>query len=242
MRTTITNKKRWLLIISAAMLTLLLLTSCGGGDKTYNNIAAQSNPYSMGKQSVLIEASSANAGEPSAKFKPSISPADIEIGQALEGKTVTEVVFNSETSITVTLEGNTKAAGGDGVYGTITVKQSGMASKGASACTVNLRVPEIKVASYSAVRKTAGDVTTHNITAKLNLPAGAFTDKALEGITLADGETGELTVALADDGALSLTISNCNTATPSIRLEAGATTLGKGVAVKLSSGGNAKFE
>lgn len=234
-------KKRWIPIVLAMVLTLTLLTACGG-DKTYQNIAAQSNPYSMGTQSILIEASSANAGEPGAKFKQSISPSDIELGQALEGKTVTGVVFHSETSITVTLGGNTKAAGGDSVYGTITVKQSGMASKGASTCTVNVRAPEIKVSSYSTTRKTAGDVTTHNIIAKLSLPAGAFTDKAAESITLADGVTGELTATLSEDGTLSLTIKNCNTADPSVCLDAGATTLEKEITVKLSLGGSARFQ
>lgn len=238
-------KKRLSLIALAIVALAVFLTACGGknnGGNAYNNIAAQSNPYSMGAQNIVITASNLNEGEPAAKFKESISTSDIELGQALEGKTVTKVVFNNESSITVTLDGNTKAAGGDGVYGTITVKQSGMVSKGASTCTVNVRVPEIKVSSYRATSKTAGDVTTLNIIAKLSMPVGAFTDKAVESVTLADGVTGEVIAALSEDGTLSLTIKSCNTANPAICLDSDATTLGKGISVKLSLGGSARFQ
>lgn len=234
-------KKRCISIALIAMLTLVLLTACGGNE-TYHNIAAQNNPYSMGTQSVLIKASSVNADEPRAKFKQSISPSDIKLGQALEGKTVKSVTYNGETSITVVLDGNTKVAGGDDVYGTITVKQSGMASKGASTCTVNVCAPEIRISSYTVTRKKAGDVTIHNIIARLSLPVGAFTDKAVKCITLSDGVTGEMIAALSDDGTLSLTIKNCNTANPSICIDADATTLEKGISFKLTLGGSARFQ
>lgn len=236
-------KKSWILISLAIVLTATVLTACGGsGQITYQNIAAQSNPYSMGTQSILIEASSQNADAPSVKFKQGISPSDIELGQALEGKTVTAVTYHSETSITVVLEGNTKTAGGDGVYGTITVKHSGLESEGSSACTVNVRPPEIQVVSLTSSRKTVDGVTTYSLTAKLNLPVGTFTDKAEECIVFADGVTGELTVTRSDDGTLSLTVKNCNTVNPSICLDADATTIGKDVSVKLSLGGSERFQ
>lgn len=236
-------KKRWILLTLTAMLALTLLTACGGsGESTYQNIAAQGNPYSMGTQSILIEASSGNADAPGVKFRQSISPADIVLGQALEGKTVTAVTYHSETSITVVLAGNTKTAGGDGVYGTITVKHSGLESKGSSACTVNVRLPEIQVVSLASSQKTVAGVKTYSLTAKLGLPVGTFTDQAAEHITLADGVTGDLTVTRSDDGILSLTIQNCNMANPSIRLEADATSLGKGVSLKLSLGDSARFQ
>lgn len=234
-------KKRWIPIVLIAVLILILLTACGDNE-TYHNIAAQNNPYSMGTQSILIKASSANAGEPSANFKQSISPSDIELGQALEGKTVKSVTYNGETSITVVLDGNTKDAGGDDVYGTITVKQSGMASKGASTCTVNVCAPEIRISSYTVTRKAAEGVTVHNIIAKLSLPVGTFTNKAAESVTLSDDTTGELSVERTDDTTLTLTVKNCNTATPSICLDAGATTLEKGISFKLSLGGSARFQ
>lgn len=240
-------KKRISIFVLIISLIAVFLTACGGknnGGDVYGNITAQSNPYSMGKQSIELVASSSSIvnDEPIAKFKQSISTSDIELGQALEGKTVTKVVFNNESSITVTLDGNTKAAGGDGVYGTITVKQSGMVSKGNSTCTVNVRVPEIKVSSYRATSKTAEDVTVHDIIAKLSMPVGAFTDKAVESVTLADGVTGELIAALSEDGTLSLTIKSCNTANPAICLDSEATTLGKGISVKLFLGGSARFQ
>ena len=236
-------KKRNILLASVLSLLVLLtalLTACGGGEQTYHNIAAQDNPYSMGTQSILIKAGSANADEPSARFKQSISPADIELGQALEGKTVTNVVFHDETSVTVTLAGDTKVAGGEGVYGTITVKHSGLDSEGSSSCTVNVRAPELTVTSYSASRKTTGDVTTHTLIAKLSLPAGSFTDRAAECVTLAGDATGELTAEYAD-GILTLTIRGCNTAHPSVTLSADATSFAREITVRLALGGGAQI-
>lgn len=232
-------KKRVALFILAALI-ITLLTACGG-EKTYQNIAAQNNPYSMGTQSVLIEASSVNADEPSAKFKQSISPSDIELGQALEGKTVKSVTYNGEASITVVLDGTTRTAGGDGVYGTITVKQSGMASEGASSCTVNVRAPEIKVSSFVSNKKISDGVTTYNIVAKLSLPVGEFTDKAVESVTLSDGATGEVSVE-STDGVLVVTVKGCNAAKPSVSISAEATTFEKGITVELSFGGSAKIQ
>lgn len=236
-------KKSRILVLLAMVLTATVLTACGGGGNvTYQNIVAQSNPYSMGTQSILIEASSQNPDAPSVKFKHEISPDDIELGQALVGKTVTSVTYHSETSITVVLEGNTKTAGGDGVYGTITVKHSGLESEGNSECTVNVRSPEIQVVSFSSSRKIADGVTTYSLTAKLGLPAGAFADNAAECITLADGVTGKFSVTRSDDGTLSLTVKNCNISNPSINLSADATTFGKSISVKLTLGGSATFQ
>lgn len=232
-------KKRFGLFIFALVLITVFLSACGG-TKTYSNIAAQSNPYSMGTQSIEIKASTINADEPSAKFKQSISVGDIEIGQALEGKTVTKVTYNSESSITVELSGNAKAAGGEGVYGTITVKQSGMESKGNSTCTVNLRAAALDVVSMASSKKIVGDVTTYNISAKLGLPAGAFTDNAAEYVSLADGATGDLTAELSD-GILVITVKNCSVANPTLSLKAEATTFAKEIKIKLAIGSSANI-
>lgn len=137
------------------MITMVtaLFTACGSRVE-YHNIVAQNNVYSIGAQSVVIKSSSLNFDEPSAMFKQSISPSDIELGEALEGKTVTKVTYNSVTSITVELSGNTKMSGGDGVLGSITVKHSGLESEGDSSCVVEILAPELFVSSYmSNVRK-----------------------------------------------------------------------------------------
>lgn len=223
-------KKRIVLLILAIASVAAFLTACGGNKETYNNIAAQSNPYSKGKQSIEIIASSGYNDEPNAKFKQTISPSDIELGGALEGKTVTEVVFNGETSITVTLDGDTKVAGGDGVYGTITVKQSGMESKGNSTCIVNLLVPVIAVGDYFG----GGGGNNYLVSANLRLSAGEFTDNATaENITLSEDAVGKLSVTLAD-GMLTIEIKDCNTATPTIILKPQVTTFGKEYTVKIA--------
>ena len=135
-------KTRFISIVLMITLVTALFTACGSRVE-YHNIAAQNNVYSIGAQSVVIKSSSLNFDEPSARFKQSISPSDIELGEALEGKTVTKVTYNSVTSITVELSGNTKMSGGDGVLGSITVKHSGLESEGDSSCVVEILAPEL---------------------------------------------------------------------------------------------------
>lgn len=232
-------KKRLFSVVLTVLSVLSVLAfsaACGENGATYNNIVAQSNPYSMGTQSIEITATSEKDGEPSAKFKQSISVNDVEGGGALDGKTVTNVVFNSETSVTVTLDGNTKAEGGDGVYGTITVKQSGMASKGNSTCTVNLQIPEIAVRNYFF-----GGGTKYLVMAELWLEAGGFTENATaENVTLADGETGAISVTLSE-GVLKIEVTDCNVKTPSVILNAKVTTFNKEYTVKLAPGSSTRI-
>ena len=85
-------KTRFISIVLMIILVTALFTACGSRVE-YHNIAAQNNVYSMGTQSVVIKSSSPNSDEPTARFKQSISPSDIEIGEALEGKTVTANTF-----------------------------------------------------------------------------------------------------------------------------------------------------
>ena len=229
-------KKRLSIIVLTIVAFAMIMTACGGknnGGDVYHNIAAQSNPYSMGKQSIELVASSSSVvnDEPIAKFKQSISTSDIELGQALEGKTVTKVVFNNESSITVTLDGNTKAAGGDGVHGTITIKQSGMASKGSSTCTVNVLAPVMFVSGFFG----GGGGGNFLVSATLQLTAGEFTSEATaENIILAGDATGELNVTLSE-GKLKIEVKNCNERNPSVILKSQVTTFGKEYTIKLAS-------
>lgn len=225
-------KKRISILVLIISLIAVFLTACGGGgnNATYHNISVQSNPYSMGTQSIEIIASSQNPGEPAAKFKDGIFVADIELGGALDGKTVTSVVYNSETSITVTLDGNTKAEGGESVYGTITVKQSGMASKGASTCTVNVLAPVMYVSEFFG-----GGGSNFLVSATIKLVAGEFTSNATEeNVTLEGDATGELSVTLSD-GALKIEVKNCNERNPSIILKSQVTSFGKEYTIKLAA-------
>lgn len=231
-------KRKLSLVVVALALVAMILTACGG-EETYSNIAAQSNPYVTGTQSIEIRASSINYDEPTARFKQSISPSDIELGQALEGKIVTKVVFNSESSITVTLDGTAKQAG---ERGTITVKRSGMESKGNSSCVVNVLYPQILVENYNCSEKTAaGGVKTYRVRAKLRLSAGEFLDFSAQNVLLKDDVTGELSVSLSD-GKLSVEVKNCNVATPAVLIKAQATSFGKDITVTLSVGGKADIK
>lgn len=218
-----------------------LFTACGSRVE-YHNIAAQNNVYSIGAQSVVIKSSSLNFDEPSARFKQSISPSDIELGEALEGKTVTKVTYNSVTSITVELSGNTKMSGGDGILGSITVKHSGLESEGDSSCVVEILAPELFVSSYMSNVRKKGDKTVYKVIATLSLPVGEFSGGASVGsITLTNGATGELSIKLSD-GALTVTVENCNMKNPYICIGSDVTTFGKEITVRLVVGGGAVFK
>ena len=225
------------------MITMVtaLFTACGSRVE-YHNIAAQNNVYSIGAQSVVIKSSSLNFDEPSARFKQSISPSDIELGEALEGKTVTKVTYNSVTSITVELSGNTKMSGGDGILGSITVKHSGLESEGDSSCVVEILAPELFVSSYMSNVRKKGDKTVYKVIATLSLPVGEFSGGASVGsITLTNGATGELSIKLSD-GALTVTVENCNMKNPYICIGSDVTTFGKEITVRLVVGGGAVFK
>ena len=225
------------------MITMVtaLFTACGSRVE-YHNIAAQNNVYSIGAQSVVIKSSSLNFDEPYARFKQSISPSDIELGEALEGKTVTKVTYNSVTSITVELSGNTKMSGGDGILGSITVKHSGLESEGDSSCVVEILAPELFVSSYMSNVRKKGDKTVYKVIATLSLLVGEFSGGASVGsITLTNGATGELSIKLSD-GALTVTVENCNMKNPYICIGSDVTTFGKEITVRLVVGGGAVFK
>lgn len=234
-------KTRFIFIIMMITMVMALFTACSSRVE-YHNIAAQNNVYSMGTQSVVIKSSSPNFDEPTARFKQSISPSDIEIGEALEGKAVTKVTYNSAASITVELSGNTKVSGGDGVFGSITVKHSGLESEGDSSCVVEILAPELRVSSYMSNVRKKGEETIYKVIATISLPVGEFSGGATAGnITLTNGAMGELSVKFSD-GALTVTVENCNMANPSICIGADVTTFGKEITIRLTAGGRAVFQ
>lgn len=234
-------KTRFIFIIMMITMVMALFTACSSRVE-YHNIAAQNNVYSMGTQSVVIKSSSLNFDEPTARFKQSISPSDIEIGEALEGKAVTKVTYNSAASITVELSGNTKVSGGDGVFGSITVKHSGLESEGDSSCVVEILAPELRVSSYMSNVRKKGEETIYKVIATISLPVGEFSGGATAGnITLTNGAMGELSVKFSD-GALTVTVENCNMANPSICIGADVTTFGKEITIRLTAGGRAVFQ
>lgn len=228
-------RKKLIAVILAVLSIVVFSTACGGKtqEQTYHNITAQNNAYSMGTQNIVIKAggSSISSDEPVAKFKESISVSDIEIGQALKGKTVTKVVFTDESTVMVTLDGNTKAVGGDDVYGTITVKQSGMKSKGKSTCMVHVLKPTMYVGSWNG----GSSAGKYQISVKITITAGAFTSEATaENINLVDGVSGTLGVGLTENGELKIDITDCSERYPSIVLNPQTTTFNKEYTLKLS--------
>ncbi len=185
-------------------------------------------------QSITIEGNSLNDA-PEVVFKASISPADIVLGDALKGKTVTKVTYNGESSITVEVSGNTEAKGGTDVYGSMKIKHSGLESKGESVCLVSVLSPELCVSSTMSNASKKDGVTIYNVVTTFYLPVGEFTDTVnAENIMLGEGVTGDLTVELTE-GRLTVAVRNCNTQHPTVKIGADVTTIGKEVTVKIGS-------
>lgn len=229
-----------ILIVIMAFFVSAIFVSCGSNTEYYN-IAAENNVYSIGTQSILINSSSLNDDAPVAVFKSSISISDIELKEGLEGKKVTKVTYNSETSITIEVSGNTKVEVKEEQEGKITIKQSGLESKGNSSCYILVIAPELYVSSFrqSAIKKDG--VVVYNIIATITLPVGEFIESSdTEGITLALEATGKLTTEFSKS-SVTITIENCNIEKPTIKIAANTTTFGKEITIKLTPGGSASI-
>lgn len=219
-------KKRLKHILSVLLLVscFFALSSCGF-TQTYENITADGDVYFMGTQTVRLKGTLPEDGF-SAKFKNSISASDIELSDALEGKTVEKVTYIDADTVELILSGKTDAGIGENAEGTITVLASGLDSEGNSSCRIKVKGPAIETEKASSKSFEIRDITLYNVSSVLYLPVGEFTDKAdAEHIRLADPSLGELQIYL-EDGKLTLKVTNCISPEPSVIIDAEATTLG----------------
>lgn len=224
------------------VLVLGVCVACDGfASETYANITATDAVYSMGTQIVTIEKSNYGTDMPEVRFKESISAADIVVGNALEGKTVKNVVYVHAACIRIEFEGNTREEGGADKTGTITVKHSGLLSEGDSFCVVSVLKPQLKVSALTVEKIKSGGETRYNIMTSYFLPVGTFTDVATaENIKLADESLGTLVVKLVED-ELTLSVSQCSVSAPEAIISAAATSFNKEVVVKLGLYDGAEF-
>lgn len=219
-------KKRLKRILSVLLLVscFFALSSCGF-TQTYENITAHGDVYFMGTQTVRLKGTLPEDGF-SAKFKNSISASDIELSDALEGKTVEQVTYIDADTVELILSGKTDVGIGENAEGTITVLASGLDSEGNSSCRIKVKGPAIETEKASSKSFEIRDITLYNVSSVLYLPVGEFTDKAdAEHIRLADPSLGELQIYL-EDGKLTLKVTNCISPEPSVIIDAEATTLG----------------
>ena len=233
-------KKQILFFLASAMLCIFLLSSCDTGDEIYGNITADSNAYGAGVQTIRITASDLNGDEPTASFRSGISAADIVLGDALEGKTVSKVTYISNSAIEIELSGSAKAKGSDTALGSITVKHSGLESDGSSVCHVHVLAPEIRCESVMSAKAAKDGKTTCKIT--LRLIGGEFTPDAAGSIRLADGVEGTLTAKRDGDDAILIEITDATEASPVIVVGADATPFAEEVTFAVSAFSGAKFE
>lgn len=233
-------KKQTAFFLASILLCIFLLFSCSGGG-TYFNIKADSNAYSAGTQTIRINAAAQNSDEPTAVFKAGISASDIVLGDALEGKTVSNVTYISASAIDIELSGSTKAKGGDNALGSVTVKHSGLESDGSSVCHVYVLAPELRCEHFMSFKNVKDGKTTYEITLTLCLTAGEFTADADRHIRLADGIAGTLT-AKKDGNTITIEIPDAAEASPTLVLEADATTFAREVTFAASAFTGVKFE
>lgn len=235
-------KKQILFFLVSALLCIFLLSSCDTGNDIYSNITADSNAYSAGVQTIRITASDPNGDEPTVSFRSEISAADIVLGDALEGKTVSKVTYISNSAIEIELSGSAKAKGSDTALGSITVKHSGLESDGSSVCHVHVLAPEIRCESVMSSKAAKDGKTTCKITATLRLIGGEFTPDAAGSIRLADGVEGTLTAKKDGNDVILIEITDATEASPVIVVGADATPFAGEVTFAVSAFSGAKFE
>lgn len=236
-------KKQIVFFLASALLCIFLLSSCNTGNEIYSNITADSNAYSAGVQRIRITASNqiSDPSSPSVSFRAGITAADIVLGDALEGKTVSGVTYISNSEIEVELSGTTNAKGSDTAFGSITIKHSGLESDGSSVCNIHVLPPEIRCESVMSTKTVKDAKTTYRITAVIRIIAGEFSADAEQYVRIADDTAGTLT-AKKDGDVIVIEIADAAEASPEIVVGANATPFAKEVTFAVSALSGAKFE
>lgn len=119
-----------ILVLIIAISLSAFCVACTGSLEPEMNLQADDDltpVYDMGTQTLTVVAS--KSAQVPTKFKSDISVQDIVLSDYFEGKTVTKVEFVNDTTIKVTMTGNTDDFEGEWEVGMLTVK--------ARACTIN---------------------------------------------------------------------------------------------------------
>ena len=209
------------------ILQFVCLVSCGE-DEIYYNISASDNLYTYGSQEILIE-NNTYSDEP-VKFKNSISKEDIVLEGVIDSKTVTNVKYISQTSISVTISGKARTFEGNESHVYITVKHNGLESKGSSKCLLKVQKVELYTGSYMSSHSIKDGVDKYTIYCTLAFSVGTFNEDAVKYVKLDESVEGDFT-ATYRDGMIDVTIENCKVNNPKVKIDAKASEYNKNLEI-----------
>jgi hypothetical protein len=201
-------KKKNLAMAALAAITLscvgLALAGCGETE-SYYNLSESGTIYYEGEQTVKLSISEYT--ENKTTFKDSITKDDITLSGVLEGKTVKDVSYVSETEVSLVLDGAVTANSTQADdYGTITVASNAMANNAAANCITRVNFnPSISVIDNSHVT-IAGIV---NCSSTFQLPYGSFISENVNTDNIVvPADDVEVTTTVTDAGNLKITVNN----------------------------------
>ncbi|MGN1061753.1 MAG: hypothetical protein ACI4RO_01370 [Candidatus Scatosoma sp.] len=207
----------------ALLATAFFSVACAAENEKLNNIEVGGEVYIDGEQTVLVSGATSAMGDAPAVFLSEINTTDITLGGAAAGKTVESVSFVSSDEIRLVLSG--KAADFDGEYavGKLTVSARALEGNKDAFCLMNVCKPRLS-AKFSMASSTSKIYSSTFV-----LPYGSFTAYATaENISLVDPSNGTLTKAEVNDGKLTVTVNDYDSAIgdayPLVRIPANATT------------------
>jgi hypothetical protein len=199
------KKKNFAFIATAIAIVAICgatFTACEGEDENYYNLSATGSIYADGEQTVTLSISEYATSESKTTFKESITANDVTLSGVLEGKTVKELTYISETSVSLVLDGSVTADSSHAEeYGTITVARSALANNSSGNCYARVNYNPVATANTSKGNYTKPDgVTYFNYSTTLSLPYGSFIEENVntENITVIAGDA-EVSISLEDN-------------------------------------------
>lgn len=219
-------KKLSILLLTALFAVMCVtLVACGGEGESVA-LSASNNLYSHGEQTVKITFSSTESGEH--VFEEDISVSDVAVGDGLVGKEVVSVVYESSTTVSVTLSGTvTGAVGSQGLLGYISVN-GGISDRATGTAYLTVYKPQMTTNTSSS----SNIGSLHSYSSTFLLPYGSFVEEYVntEYITLPD-TNGTLEVSLTGEGGLYVRVKDFTLSEgvsyPAVRIAAEVTTFDK---------------
>lgn len=222
-----------IILILGLVLTSFAFCACDGDDDA-QTIKVEGTVLTQGTQTLqILSREQPPMGDDPASFKSTITKEDIVLSGVLSTRTVDSVVFESESSILVTISGNAKAFTGNETNAYIHIKKRALNNDIDAFDYISVHKPHANVDEAGSMGSTASGYT---VSATISLHGGEFIDK--DQIEFLENVGGALSIASLSDGKLYLEFTGIPeiTSKPEIRINAGATSLNKTMLLTVAIG------
>lgn len=180
-------------LISAALLASCSTTQSDDFDAVQNLEGSSTVIATYGKQTVSLSFSSAYAEVTT--FKSSITKDDISFLYRLKGRTATSLTRDSDTKITIVIEGDARSSSGEIELAEIMVSSKAMANGVGGYANFNVSDPKI-VAGESSKH---GAASSYDYTNKFYMLSGSWAETIDSSNVVYSGSSGTYSVSKADE-------------------------------------------